>query len=71
MIRETKWFNGLFVVDYGESPRPVGAPQASLEPKRVEDPRERVPNIVKREGLAGQGASAGHGENGGGSAPPQ
>src|SRR5689334_13485140 len=48
----------LLVIDHGEGPRPIGAPQAALDSPGIEDALQRVPDIVVGKRLLRQGAGA-------------
>src|SRR5687768_3519408 len=50
--------HGLLVVHDRESARPVRAPQAAIDTPRVEDARERLPDIVGGVGLLRERARA-------------
>src|SRR5215469_12451644 len=48
----------LLIGQHADRPRPVGAPHATIQPKRVDDPQDRLPDIVVGEGLVRHRAGA-------------
>src|ERR1051326_62050 len=43
--------DALLISQHADRPRPVGAPHATIQPERIDDPQYRLPNIVIWEGL--------------------
>src|SRR5271168_5008777 len=41
----------LLIGQHADRPRPVGAPHATIQPERIDDPQYRLPNIVVWEWL--------------------
>src|SRR5437868_8801862 len=50
--------DALLIGQHADRPRPVGAPHATVQPERIDDPQYRLPDIVVGERLVRHRASA-------------
>src|SRR5262245_3223396 len=55
-IGDAKRLDAVAVGEEVDRARPVGSPEAAIEPEGVEDPPERIPDVAVRERLVGQRA---------------
>src|SRR5947207_15792285 len=46
-----EWCDALLIGQHADGPRPVGAPHATVQPERIDDPQYRLPDIIVWEGL--------------------
>src|SRR3982751_3446215 len=46
-----EWRDALLIGQHADRPRPVGAPHATIQPERIDDPQHRLPDIVVWERL--------------------
>src|SRR5258708_28215674 len=52
--------DALLIAQHADRPRPVGAPHATIQPERIDDPQHRLPDIVVWERLVRHRAGTTH-----------